>query len=72
MIEQPWQFQSTPEEWEAAARFMRRHRKVHGRDRSAAGGRFSFIFTPTGLGTAVEVHCAECRRKRDVTDYGSW
>lgn len=37
----------------------------------AIGGRLSFCFTPTGIGTAVTVECA-CGEKVNVTDYGSW
>ena len=40
----------------------------------AIGGRFSYIFTPTGLGTTIEVECA-CKKgdyKIDLTDYDVW
>lgn len=37
----------------------------------AAGGRLTFAFTPTGIGTAIEVICA-CGAKENITDYDSW
>lgn len=52
--------------------FFERHRKKHGRDRTAIGGRFSVEFAPTGLGTVVIVHCAQCRKKKNITDFASW
>lgn len=33
-----------------------------------AGAKFSYIFTPTGLGTVIEVHCDICKRKLDLTE----
>ncbi len=31
----------------------------------------TFMFTPTGIGSCVEVECS-CGDKINVTDYGSW
>ncbi|GFZ93909.1 hypothetical protein GCM10008018_45470 [Paenibacillus marchantiophytorum] len=33
-----------------------------------AGGKFAYIFIPTGLGTVIHVHCDICNRKLDLTD----
>lgn len=38
---------------------------------SAIGGAFSFTFTPTGIGTGVDVKCV-CGETCDLTDYNSW
>ena len=37
----------------------------------AIGGRLSYQFTPTGLGTAITVKCA-CGEEENLTDYDSW
>ena len=40
----------------------------------AIGGRFSYIFTPTGVGTTIEVECS-CKKGNysiNLTDYDSW
>jgi len=37
----------------------------------AIGGARSFIFTPTGLGTFVQVKCA-CGATYTLTDYTNW
>jgi hypothetical protein len=34
----------------------------------AAGGRFTYSFTPTNLGVVTEVQCA-CGEHKDVTDW---
>jgi hypothetical protein len=36
------------------------------------GGKFSFIFTPTGLGPIVEVRCNKCGKQEDITNYDVW
>ena len=35
------------------------------------GGRFTYAFTPTGLGEVFEVSCA-CGWKKDFTKYEEW
>ncbi len=35
----------------------------------AIGGRLSFVFTPTSIGSMVEVKCNICKRVEDITDY---
>jgi len=39
---------------------------------TAIGGRFSYRFTPTGIGTAVVVIDAQTKEEENVTDYGGW
>lgn len=34
-----------------------------------SGGRFSYTFTPTGIGTAIEVTCDICKRKLLFNDF---
>jgi len=49
-------------------RFLERHRKKHGRTNAAAGGRFVFRFSPTGLGTFVSVVCLDCNHYINAED----
>ncbi len=37
----------------------------------AIGGRFTYCFTPTGLGVITKVKCA-CGAELDVTPYEDW
>ena len=37
----------------------------------AIGGRFTFSFTPIGLGTIVVIKCV-CGKELDLTDYENW
>lgn len=37
----------------------------------ATGGKFTYHFTPTSLGTITKVSCA-CGKNIDLTDYKSW
>lgn len=36
------------------------------------GGKFTYIFTPTGIGTAIIVRCNACGEEKDITDVDSW
>ncbi len=48
------------------------HGKVCEEAPTAIGGRWSYTFTPTGVGTVVKVTCGICGAYHDVTDYESW
>jgi len=37
----------------------------------AAGGRFTYAFTPTGIGVCIVVKCC-CGEEKNVTDYSGW
>lgn len=39
---------------------------------STIGGRVSFIFTPTGLGTIIELRCNGCGKVKNITDMNKW
>jgi hypothetical protein len=67
----PDEFRLTWSELARAQIFQRRHRTRHGKDRTAIGGRFSYSFTPTGLGIIAAIHCA-CRKKLTLTDFSEW
>jgi hypothetical protein len=66
------EFRLSWKETEASDAFVRRHEKKHGRCQAAAGGRFSFRFTPTGWGLVSSISCASCRKKKTLTDFGDW
>lgn len=38
----------------------------------AIGGRYTYSFTPTSLGTIVKVHDAVTKTEIDLTEYESW
>lgn len=71
-MERTIQHNLTDKEYELVLEFQIRHRQLHGKDQSVSGGRFSFKIHPTGIGTAVEIVCNQCKRKKDVTEYESW
>lgn len=60
----------TKEEKNQFESFMRRHR--HCQCTSTIGGKFSYILTPTGLGTLIKIKCNVCGKERDVTDSENW
>ncbi len=65
-------FNTTKEEDEAADDWMIAHRiKCRMKDTGAIGGRFTFCFTPTGLGTIFVVRCV-CGKEKNVTDFNEW
>lgn len=41
-------------------------------DISTSGGRYSFIFSPTGIGTAIKVIDNLLKEEIDATDYSDW
>jgi hypothetical protein len=55
-----------------ARRFMDLHNSIHGTYAGAAGGRYSWRITSTGIGTITVVVCGACGEELDVTDYESW
>jgi len=33
---------------------------------------FKYVLTPLGIGTAIEIICPYCGKKKDITDIDSW
>jgi hypothetical protein len=65
-------FAMTDDETERAVTFTNDHRPVCPiKDTGAIGGRFTYEFTPTGLGTCVVVTCV-CGAELNITDYRDW
>jgi hypothetical protein len=54
---------------EQAHAFRQEHKALHGAPYGASGGRYTYSFTPTGLGTVVKLVCNDCHAECDLTDY---
>lgn len=39
---------------------------------SSIGGGFTYIITPTGLGSCISIRCNSCGEVKDITDSESW
>lgn len=51
--------------------FENEHDAKHGLYSGAIGGRYTYSFTPTSIGTAVAVSCS-CGEKLNATDFEDW
>lgn len=71
IVHVPGEFRLTWREQALADKFKDRHRKKHGRDNTAIGGRFTYSFTHTSLGLITSIACA-CRKKKTLTDFSEW
>lgn len=60
-------FPITAEQQEAINRWVEQHEKVHKGGHGAAGGKYSYIFTPTGIGTFASIKCT-CGKSFDFSD----
>ena len=70
-------FTLNEKESEAARAFESRHSAKHSKKggpfwSGAIGGATTYRLTPTGIGTAVTIHCGACRKKKNITDYDAW
>jgi hypothetical protein len=34
--------------------------------------KYTFSYTPTGVGTVIKISCGLCKKSEDITDYKSW
>lgn len=48
--------------------------KAHGKHytTSATGGKYTYSFTPSGIGTFSEVRCNVCGKSKNITDFNNW
>lgn len=60
------------EELERANEWIQKQKKEHGKKVGSMGDRFSYIFSPTGLGTIILVQDHLTGEKEDVTNYDLW
>lgn len=53
--------------------FLKKHQCQYSgfENQGVVGGRFTYTFTPTNLGTVVKLKCA-CGEEIDLTDYENW
>jgi len=64
-------FQPTGVEAERIETWRTTHEARCVRHRAAIGGKLTFEFTPTSLGTVIKVRCA-CGESTDATEYEAW
>jgi hypothetical protein len=65
-------FTLTKDQHAKASEWMAAQRATHPADTGAAGGRFSYVFTMTGLGECIEVVDQITGERLNVTDYSDW
>jgi hypothetical protein len=64
-------FELSPEEDAVLLAWITEHEVACKLPPTAIGGRWTFSFTPTGVGTVITVACA-CGKKHDGTKYSDW
>ena len=50
--------------------FLKKHEKC--RCTATTGGKFTYAFTPTGIGIYVMIRCNVCCVSKDLTDTSDW
>lgn len=65
-------FTLTDEEEKRALAFQTEREAVSATMPTAIGGRWSYIFTPTSVGTAVSIYDSHGKIERELSDYDSW
>ncbi len=56
----------------AAKAFIEKHRDTDINRLGAIGGQFSYIFTPTSIGTCVSIRDQVSGAEENITDFGDW
>lgn len=62
----------TLKEYKQIQAFKEKHKNCIRKNPTTIGGGFSYIFTPTGIGTAVSIKCNVCNEVENCTDYDCW
>jgi hypothetical protein len=62
----------TLKEYKQIQAFKEKHKNCIRKNPTTIGGGFSYIFTPTGIGTAVSIKCNICNEDENCTDYDCW
>ncbi len=65
-------FQASETEHQTYVAWYREHEKTCQGSTGAIGGKYTFSFTPTGLGDVVKVSCGLCGEVKDCTDFDQW
>ena len=71
----PTMFSISEEEQQAIHNWIEKHREDHKVGlfaTGAIGGRWTYEFTPTGLGVITIIRCNLCKAEKNVTDFDSW
>ena len=69
MIERTLIFALNTEEFKRLEAFKKRHKKFVGKGQQST---YTYHFTPTGIGTKIEVENNTTKVVADITDYDSW
>lgn len=64
-------FSVSDEELKAARTFADEHEAIHGPSKAVDGARYTYEFTPGGMGTSIWIRCS-CKDAVDITDYSAW
>jgi len=59
-------------EEKSANEWIKKQEKKKKSPKTAIGGRFSYRFTPTGIGTAVIIIDNLLKKEENITDYDCW
>lgn len=65
-------FELSKKEKKAAKKFIKKQEKKDRSPMTTIGGRFQYIFTPTGVGVCISIFDALLKKKKDITDYSCW
>lgn len=65
-------FALTKDQSTAARKWIVKREKVSPSFKTATGGRFTYEFTPTSVGTVVVIRDAHNRAKINLSDYKNW
>ena len=65
-------FEMSDKEYAAAQEFERTQMEKYPAYTGAIGGRFTFMFTVTSIGTSIEVLDQTTGEIKNVTDYDMW
>jgi hypothetical protein len=66
-----WKFELNDVEKAKARAFEDEHEAKHGRSKAVDGARYTYMFTPSSIGTSVTMVCG-CGVECDLTDYESF
>ncbi|OGY62855.1 MAG: hypothetical protein A2745_01335 [Candidatus Harrisonbacteria bacterium RIFCSPHIGHO2_01_FULL_44_13] len=71
-LEPAFKFVIRIEEVKKLSEWKETHRcRYRGKTGGAIGGKITYCFTPTTIGTIIRVECA-CGKDIDLTDYDGW
>lgn len=66
------QFDFLPSELEKVKAVKKEHEECSKTYAGAAGGHWTYIFSPNSIGQVAVVRCNICKKEEDVTDYDRW